>query len=95
MLRKLAEKDKYKKEKDGNIDNDTKEVDINEVAEMYNDELVVDAANDTPPPQDAMLNTTAATDDEGRDDDDVVADDGDNEECHLRHQRQVRRCPSL
>ena len=80
MLRKLAEKDEYKKEKDGNIDNYTKEVEINEVTETYNDELVFDAANDTHPPQDAMPNSTAVTDGEGGDDDDVVADDGDNED---------------
>ena len=30
-----------------------------EVAETENDELVVDAANNTPPPQDAMTTTMA------------------------------------
>ena len=60
MLRKLAEKDESKKEMDKVIDNKTKEVDINEVTEIDNDELVVDAANNAPPPQDAMTTTTAA-----------------------------------
>ena len=50
MLRKLAERENSKKEKDNDIDNETKEVEINEVAETDNNELVVDAANDTPPP---------------------------------------------
>ena len=60
MLRKLAGKEKSKKEKDDGIDDDTKEVDINEVAETDNDELVVDAANNAPPPQDAMVTTVVA-----------------------------------
>ena len=60
MLRKLSEKDKSKKEKDNNIENETKEVEINEVAETDNDELVVNAANEAPHPQDAMTTTTEA-----------------------------------
>ena len=63
MLRKLAEKDESKKEKDDDIDDKTKEVEISEngeVVETDNDKLVVDAANDSPPPQEAMNNTTAA-----------------------------------
>ena len=58
MLRKLGGKDESKKEKDDNIDNDTKEVEINEVTEADNDKLVVDAANDAPPHQDALTTTT-------------------------------------
>ena len=64
MLRKLLEKEKSKKEKDNNIDNYTKEVQIKEngkVAETDTDELVADAKNNDPPPQDAMTTTTAAT----------------------------------
>ena len=59
MLCKLAEKDASKKNKD---DDNTKEVEINdkrEVTETYNDELVVNAANDAPPPQGDMTTTTA------------------------------------
>ena len=37
MLQNLAVKDKYKNEKDNKIDDDAKEVDINEVAETDND----------------------------------------------------------
>ena len=51
MMRKLAEKDESKKEKDDGIDDETNEVEINkngEVVEMENDGLVVDAANDDP-----------------------------------------------
>ena len=48
MLQKLAEKDEYKKEKDDDIDDETKEVEINKVAETDNDELVADAANNPP-----------------------------------------------
>ena len=79
MLRKLAEKDKSKKEKDDGIDNETKEVEINknrEVIETDNEELVVDAANDAPPPQDAPTtprNTESASE-EGRDDENEEAD---------------------
>ena len=76
MLRKLVEKDKSKKEKYDNIDDETKEVGINEVAETDNDELVVDSVNDARPPQDAMTTTTAAAAGEGGDDADVVAEDG-------------------
>ena len=63
MLRKLAEKDESKKEKDDDIDNDTKEVDIHKkgyITETYNDKLVVNVTNDTPPPHYAMTITTAA-----------------------------------
>ena len=56
-------------------------MDINELAEMDNDELVVNATNDAPPPQDAMTTTTAAVSEE--------------EERRLWHRRQVRRCPYL
>ena len=75
MLRKLAEKDESKKEKNDGIDNKTKEVDINEVAETDNDELVVDAANNAPPPRDAPTTTTAAAAEEGGDNDNVGAED--------------------
>ena len=54
MLRKLAEKDESNKQKDNDIDDETKELDINEVAETDNYELVIDAANDAPPPQESM-----------------------------------------
>ena len=52
MLRKLAEKDESKKEKNDDISDNTKEVEINEnreVIETDNGELVADAANDAPP----------------------------------------------
>ena len=71
MLNKLADKDESKEEKDDSIDNNTKEVDINENGEVVdtdNDKLVVDAANNTPPPQDALPTTTttaASTKDDG------------------------------
>ena len=61
MLRKLLEKDESKREKDNDIEDETKEVDINdnrEAVETDNDKLVVDAASGTPPPQDAMTTTT-------------------------------------
>ena len=57
MLRKIAEKDEYKKEKDDNISDATKEVEINEngeVAETDNDKIFADASNGTTRPQDAM-----------------------------------------
>ena len=79
MLHKLEEKDESKKEKDGEIVNETNELDMiknGEVVEIDNDELVVDATNDAPPPQDAMNTNTAAAAEEGRDEDDVCADDG-------------------
>ena len=50
MLRKLAEKHESKKEKDEDIDDKTKEVEISEFTETENNESFVDAANDTPPP---------------------------------------------
>ena len=93
MMRKLADKDESKKEKDNNVDNKTKEVEINEngeVAETDNDKLVVDAANDAPPPQDIMTTTTALAAEEVGDDNNVVA-----EERHLQHPQQVCHCPSL
>ena len=60
IMRKLVEKDEFKKEEDNTIYDETKEVNINEVAETDNDELFVNAANDATPPQDAMTSTTAA-----------------------------------
>ena len=96
MLHTLAEKDEFKEDKDDNIDDKTKEVDINkngELVETENGELVVDAANNTPPHQDApnTTTTTAAATEEGEEDDsvgaeeggdnnDVVAEDGDNDD---------------
>ena len=62
MLRKLAENEKFKREKDNEIDDETKEVEINnngEVIDMDNDKLVINAANDDTPPQDSMTTTTA------------------------------------
>ena len=79
MLRKLAEKEKSNKEKDDNIEDETKEVEINKVAETDNRKIVVDAANDAPPPQDAMPITMAAATEEGGDDNNVGAKDGDND----------------
>ena len=83
IMRKLAEKDESKKDKDNNnIDDKTKEVEINdnrEVAETENYELVVDATNDNPPPQYAPTTTTttaAAAEGGGYNDDDVSARDG-------------------
>ena len=61
MLHKLAEKDESKKEKDNDIDNDTKEVEAKEnreVADTDNYELGVDAATGATTPQDAMATTT-------------------------------------
>ena len=60
MLRNIEDKYESKKEKDDDIDDETKEVDINEVAETDNDGLVVNAANDSPPPQYFMTNTKVA-----------------------------------
>ena len=85
MLRKLVEKDEYKKEKDNGIGDKTQEVEINENGEVA-EELVVDAANGTPPPQDAMTTTTASAAEEGGDNTDFGAEEG---ECHSRHQQQV------
>ena len=51
ILLKLVEKDEPKKEKDDDIDDETKEVEINEneeVAETDNYNLFVDAVNDAP-----------------------------------------------
>ena len=87
MLRKLAEKYKPKEEKDDNIDDDTKEAEINdngEVVDTDNGELVLDAANGAPPPQDDPPTTTsmASAIKESRDDNDVGAEDGkDNGEA--------------
>ena len=80
MLHKLAEKDESKKEKDDNIDEETKEVEINKVAETDNDGLVVGAANDAPPPQDDTTTTTAAAAEEDGDNNDVGADDNDDDD---------------
>ena len=82
MLRNLAEKDEPKKEKDDDIDDNTKEVEIKEkveVAETDNDELVFNDTNDAPPPQDAMTTTTAASDKEGEDEKYVRDEDYDND----------------
>ena len=70
MLRNLAEKEEPKEENYDNIDDETKEVEINENREV-NDELVIDAANGAPPPQDAQTTTTntAETADEFGNDD--------------------------
>ena len=78
ILCKLAEKDESKKEKDDDIHDGTKKVEINQVAETDNNELVVDAANGAPPTQDAMTTTTVDAAEEGRDNDDVGAEDGNN-----------------
>ena len=62
MLSKLAEKDEYKEDKDNKIDNNTKEVEINENGEVIdtdNEKLVINAANDDTPPQDSITTTTA------------------------------------
>ena len=83
MLCKLAEKEESKKEKDDNVDDKTKEVQINENGEVTvtdNDELVFDATNDASPTQYAMTNTTEAVAKESRDDDDVCAEDRNNNE---------------
>ena len=53
-------------------------MDINEVKNIDNDELVVDATNDAPLPQDAMTNTKADADEEDGDDNNVGAEDGNN-----------------
>ena len=45
MRRKLAEKEESKKEKDEDIADETKEVEINKFTETDNDELFADAAN--------------------------------------------------
>ena len=86
ILHKLAEKDESKNDKDDNIDDKTKEVDINEVAETDNGELVVDVANAAPPtPQDNMNTTTAAAAEEGEDDNNVGAGGGGNPEVKYRN----------
>ena len=84
MLRKIAKNYNTKKARDDDIDNDTKEFDINkneEVAETYNGKLVIDSTNDPPPPQDNMTTTTttAAAEEEGGDDDNMGAEDGKDE----------------
>ena len=74
MLCKLAEKDKSKEEKDDDIGDDIKDVEINnngevvEVVETENDELTINAVNNALPPQDAptTTTTTAAADEERR-----------------------------
>ena len=81
MLRKLAEKDESKKEKYGEIDDETKEVEINEVADMDDDKLFVDAAKYAPPPQDDMTTTTAAAAEDGGDNNVGAEDSNDNDEA--------------
>ena len=64
MLHKLAEKEESKKEKDDDIYDGTKEVEINkngEIAETDNEKLVVNDVNDAPPPQDFTTTTTGAS----------------------------------
>ena len=73
MLRKIAEKDEPKKEKEDDIEDKTKDVEINnnrEVAEADNGNFFVDAVNDALPPQEAPATTTitAAAAEEVRDD---------------------------
>ena len=80
ILHKIAKKDDTKKERDDNIDNETKDFDINknvEVAETDNDKLVVDSANDHPPPQDNMVTntTTAAAEEEDGDEDNMGSEE--------------------
>ena len=79
ILRKLVEKDESKEEKYDEINDDTKELDINDnggVLETENDELVVDDTNDAPTPQEVPTTTTtmAAAAEEGRGDDNGKAD---------------------
>ena len=86
MLRKLVEKDEYKEEKYNDINNDTKEVEINknrEVVETDNDELVVGAANNAPPPQYAPTTTMtmAAAAEEGGGENNLGAKDGDDDKA--------------
>ena len=81
MLCKLEDKDESKEEKDDGIENETNDVDINgneEVIEMENVKLVVDAANDAPPPQDDQTTSTttaAVVEEDGTEDEDNEADD--------------------
>ena len=85
MLHNLAEKEEYKRKKDKDIHDDTKEVEIKknrEVVETDNDKLFLDAANDNPPPKDALTTTrtmTAAAE-KIKEDDDVGAEDGNNDD---------------
>ena len=79
IMYKLAEKDESKKEKDDAIHDGTKKVEIKKVAETDNDELVVDAVNNTPPPQDAMTTNKADAAEEGGDNDDVGSEDCNND----------------
>ena len=79
MLHKLVEKDESKKEKDDNIDNGTKELEINKVTDTDKNKLVVDATNDAPPPQDAMATATTDAAEEVREDNNVNAKDGNDE----------------
>ena len=85
MMHKLADNDKSEKEKNGDIDDDTNEMEIKdngEVVETDNDELVVDATNYAPPPQDdpTTTTTTADTSEEGGNKNDVVAKDGNDDD---------------
>ena len=79
ILRKLVEKDESKEEKYDEINEDTKELEINDsggVLETENEKLVVDSANDPPPPQYNMTNNTTTADakEEGEDDDNMGAE---------------------
>ena len=84
MLRKLAKNNESNEEKESDIDDETKEVEINEngeVVETENDELVVDAANNAPPPQESPTTTTAtaaAAEEGGHDNAVGTKDGGDN-----------------
>ena len=53
-------------------------MEINEVAEIENEKLVVNATNNVPPHQDAMTTTMAAAAEEGGYDDDVGTEYGDD-----------------
>ena len=80
ILHKLVEKEKPKKDKDDNSYDETKEVEINEVAETDKEELLFDDKNDNPTPQDAMTTATAAATDEDGNDNDVGTKDGSGED---------------
>ena len=83
MLLSLVKRYKYRNYKDDDIDNKTKKVDINEVAETENDELAVDAANNAPHHQEDMNTTTTAASEEGKEEEDDVSAKGndDNDEA--------------
>ena len=81
MLCKQADKEESNKEKYDGIDDNTKEVEINEVADMDDDKLFVDAAKYAPPPQDDMTTTTAAAAEDGGDNNVGAEDSNDNDEA--------------